>query len=234
MAFLRKKSEFRPDSSIRNWTQRLYLSPQQQKRYLKWILLAVLSVLSLLLQDVLFSRISIYGSTVDLVPCALIVICVMQGIESGCVFLLIGALVYYFSGSSPGVYVILLIPLLFILFNAYATWIAMVQTSTVTQWMILISAVLWMAVAIYAFALQATFENTPMRTVMNALRIALCNFFKTVILLVIFAASIGMFIIFPLGAMFYTPICVFLAARPIWSVFKKVIEMPEVTVTNQE
>ena len=112
MAFLRKKSEFRPDSSIRNWTQRLYLSPQQQKRYLKWILLAVLSVLSLLLQDVLFSRISIYGSTVDLVPCALIVICVMQGIESGCVFLLIGALVYYFSGSSPGVYVILLIPVL--------------------------------------------------------------------------------------------------------------------------
>lgn len=136
--------------------------------------------------------------------------------------------------TGTGVWLILLIPLLFILFNAYATWIAMVQTSTVTQWMILISAVLWMAVAIYSFALQATFENTPMRTVMNALRIALCNFLKTVILLVIFAASIGMFIIFPLGAIFYTPICVFLAARPIWSVFKKVIEMPEVTVTNQE
>lgn len=136
--------------------------------------------------------------------------------------------------TGTGVWLILLIPLLFILFNAYATWIAMVQTSTVTQWMILISAVLWMAVAIYAFALQATFENTPMRTVMNALRIALCNFFKTVILLVIFAASIAMFIIFPLGAIFYTPICIFLAARPIWSVFKKVIEMPEVTMTNQE
>lgn len=136
--------------------------------------------------------------------------------------------------TGTGVWLILLIPLLFILFNAYATWIAMVQTSTVTQWMILISAVLWMAVAIYAFALQATFENTPMRTVMNALRIALCNFFKTVILLAIFAASIAMFIIFPLGAMFYTPICIFLAARPIWSVFKKVIEMPEVTMTNQE
>ena len=136
--------------------------------------------------------------------------------------------------TGTGVWLILLIPLLFILFNAYAPWIAMVQTSTVTQWMILISAVLWMAVAIYAFALQATFENTPMRTVMNALRIALCNFFKTVILLVIFAASIAMFIIFPLGAIFYTPICIFLAARPIWSVFKKVIEMPEVTMTNQE
>lgn len=112
MAFRRKKSEFRPDSQIRNWTQRLYLSPAQQRRYLKWILLTVLAVLALLLQDVVFSRVSVYGSTVDLVPCALMVICVMQGIESGCVFLLAGALVYYFSGSSPGVYVILLIPVL--------------------------------------------------------------------------------------------------------------------------
>ena len=135
--------------------------------------------------------------------------------------------------TGTGVWLILLIPLLFILFNAYATWIALVQTSQAARWMILISAVLWLAVAIYAFALQAIFENSPMRTVMNAMRIAFCNIFKTVILLVIFAASIAMFIIFPLGAVFYTPICVFLAARPIWSVFKKVIEMPEVTVTNQ-
>lgn len=112
MAFRRKKSEFRPDSHIQNWTQRLYLSPQQQRRYLKWLLLAVLSILALVLQDVVFSRVSLYGSTVDLVPCVLIMICVMQGIENGCVFLLVGALVYYFSGSAPGVYVILLIPLL--------------------------------------------------------------------------------------------------------------------------
>ena len=136
--------------------------------------------------------------------------------------------------SGTGVWIILLVPLVFILFNAYATWIALVQTSSAAQWMILISGALWMAVAIYAFALQAIFENSPLRTVMNALRIAICNILKTVILLVIFAASIARFIIFPFGAVFYTPICVFLAARPIWSVFKKVIEMPEVTVTNQD
>lgn len=136
--------------------------------------------------------------------------------------------------SGTGVWIILLVPLVFILFNAYATWIALVQTSSAAQWMILISGALWMAVAIYAFALQAIFENSPLRTVMNALRIAICNILKTVILLVIFAASIAMFIIFPFGAVFYTPICVFLAARPIWSVFKKVMEMPEVTVTNQD
>lgn len=136
--------------------------------------------------------------------------------------------------TGTGVWMILLVPLAFILFNAYAAWIALVQTSSATQWMILISAVLWMAVAIYAFALQATFENTPMRTVMNGLRIAICNIFKTVILLVIFAAAIGMFIIFPYGGVFYTPICVFLAARPIWGVFQKVMALPDVTVTKQD
>ena len=112
MIFKRKKNEFKPDSQFRDLSQRLYMSPQQQRKYIKWILLAIMTVLSLILQDVVFGRVSIYGSTVDLVPCMLMVICVMQGIESSCVFLLISSLVYYLSGSAPGVYVILLIPLL--------------------------------------------------------------------------------------------------------------------------
>ena len=135
--------------------------------------------------------------------------------------------------SGTGVWLILLLPLAFILFNAYATWIAMVQTTSTAQWLIGISAVIWMTVTIYALALQAIFENSPFRTVMNAMRIAASNFLRTLIVLIIFAVSIGLFILFPLGAMFYTPLCVFLAVRPIWGVFQKVIAMPEVTVTNQ-
>ena len=45
--------------------------------------------------------------------------------------------------SGTGVWIILLVPLVFILFNAYATWIALVQTSSAAQWMILISGALW-------------------------------------------------------------------------------------------
>ena len=109
--FRRKNTDFKPDSRRFDLAQRLYISPQQQKKYLKWILFSMLSLFLLILQDVLFSRISIYGATVDMVPCILLLICVLQGAAEGCVFLLTGSLVYYLSGSAPGVYVILLIPL---------------------------------------------------------------------------------------------------------------------------
>ena len=112
MAFRRKKPDFRPDTRRRDLIQRLYLSPQQQRRYLKWILLSLLAVLMLVLQDVLFARMSLFGGRVDMVPCVLLMTCVIHGAESGAVFLLLGGLVYWFSGSAPGVYVILLIPVL--------------------------------------------------------------------------------------------------------------------------
>lgn len=112
MAFRRKKTEFKPDPTSPSLSQRLYMTPQQQRKYLKWLLYAVLCVMLLVLQDGLFSRLSLYGATVDMVPCALLMICVLQGAEGGCVFLLVASLVYYLAGSAPGVYVILLIPLL--------------------------------------------------------------------------------------------------------------------------
>lgn len=112
MVFRRKKPDFQPDFQRRDLVQRLYLSPQQQRRYLKWFLLSVLSVLMLVLQDVLFARMSLFGGRVDTVPAVLLMICVIHGAEGGALFMLLGALVYWFSGSAPGVYVILLIPVL--------------------------------------------------------------------------------------------------------------------------
>ena len=111
MAWNRKKADFRPDSQTRDWVQKLYLTPQQQRRYLKWILLSLLCLVLLVRQDVLFSRMSLYGATVDMVPAVLLLICVIHGAEGGAAFLLAGALVYWLAGSAPGVYVILLIPL---------------------------------------------------------------------------------------------------------------------------
>ena len=111
MKFGKKYTEFRQDSRIPDLAQKLYLTPQQQKRYLKWILLSALPLLMLILQDVLFSRMSLYGGTVDMVPCVLLMICVILGAAEGSVFMLVGALVYWLAGSAPGVYVIFLIPL---------------------------------------------------------------------------------------------------------------------------
>ena len=36
MAFRRKKAEFKPDSTRPDLAQRLYMTPQQQRKYLKW------------------------------------------------------------------------------------------------------------------------------------------------------------------------------------------------------
>lgn len=138
-----------------------------------------------------------------------------------------------FKTATP-VWLILLLPLCVIGFNAYATWIALVETAMAAKWMIVITACLWVATAIYAFALQAAFENKPLRTVLNALRLAVFNLPKTVILLVLFAFAFYCTYLFPFGAFGYIPFCVFLAARPIWGVFRKVIDLQEEDNLNSE
>ena len=110
--FRRKKEEFRPDTPSVRFTNRFYLSPQQRRKWLKWLLFSALCLVMLLLQDVIFSRVSINGATIDLVPCAVLLVCVLQGAEAGAVFGLTTGLVYYLSGSAPGVFVILLLPFL--------------------------------------------------------------------------------------------------------------------------
>lgn len=128
------------------------------------------------------------------------------------------------------VWLILLVPLALILYNAYAIWIALVESTSVVRWMILLTAALWLATAVYAFALQAIFENTPLRTITNALRIAVSHIVTTVILMVMFLLAIFCTLVFPYGAFLYVPFCVFLSARPVWGVFRKVIGRDDVIV----
>ncbi len=132
------------------------------------------------------------------------------------------------------IWLILLLPLAIIGFNAYAAFIALVATSNVADILILVSMALWISVAVYAFSLQALFENPPLRTVLNALRIALSNLGTTIILAVLFALAMVATLLLPFGAFAYAPFCAFLAARPVWNVFKRVMAMPEVTVTTNE
>ena len=57
-----------------------------------------------LVQDVLLSQVRIFGATTELIPCAIFVICILEGSQRGSVFALIAALCYLFSGTAPGVY----------------------------------------------------------------------------------------------------------------------------------
>ena len=110
----KNRVDFKPDAAGATLLGRLYLTQRQRKNLLKWFLYALLCLVLSVVQDVICSRLYIFGATTDLIPCALLLICLFQGAQSGGTFTLIAALLYYFSGSAPGVYVILLLPLLLV------------------------------------------------------------------------------------------------------------------------
>ncbi len=101
-----KKYDFRPDPEGSGDFGKLLLTKLQRQSLLRWSLYAMVCVLALLLQDVLLSRLTVLGATADIVPCLILMICVMQGAEVGSVFALAASCLYYFSGSAPGPFVI--------------------------------------------------------------------------------------------------------------------------------
>ena len=58
------------------------------------------------------SRAHIFGATTDLVVCAVFLITVIEGTDAGSLFVLIAALFYFFSGSSPGAFSVALLSIL--------------------------------------------------------------------------------------------------------------------------
>ena len=105
MGFFQK--EFKPDKTEGSLLSKLYLTHQQRRSIVKWVLYSALIVLLSLVQDVVLCRYRLFGATTDLVPCGIILICVIEGVESGCVFALCASLFYLFSGSAPGPYSVL-------------------------------------------------------------------------------------------------------------------------------
>ena len=108
----KKNYEFRPDKTGSGLLGRLYLTRLQRLSVLKWALYSLVLLILSVLQDVLLCRVSIFGATTDLVPCGVFMVCLLEGAEHGSLFSLIGALVYLFSGSSPGYHVLVLLPFL--------------------------------------------------------------------------------------------------------------------------
>lgn len=111
----RKKNEFRPDTFREDILGKLLLTRKQAMRVLRWTLFSAVCLAGLIIQDVVMSRFTFFGTTTDLVPCFILAVCIMQGAESGCIFALIGSMIYSFSGSAPGIFVIPLITILAVL-----------------------------------------------------------------------------------------------------------------------
>lgn len=97
-------SEFKPDPKTATWTKTLRLTALQRLRLSKWALYGVCLLLCLVVQDVVMSRIRLFGGTTDLVVCAIFLITILEGTEVGSLFVLITSCLYFFSGSAPGAY----------------------------------------------------------------------------------------------------------------------------------
>jgi hypothetical protein len=111
----RKKYEFRPDPTRFDWVGKLLLTRKQRKSLLKWLLYSLVCVAGLVLQDSMLAGLRVFGGGFDLAPALVVLICVLEGCENGSVFALSAALIYAFSGSAQGPYVVPLITVIAII-----------------------------------------------------------------------------------------------------------------------
>ena len=152
----RRKYEFRPDRPQVSFLNKLYLTRQQRFTILRWLLHSLLLVVLSLIQDVVMCQANIFTATTDLVPCAIILMCVQLGAERGSIFSLIAAVLYKFTGTAPDYYVIALIPVLGITAAALRQSFFRRSFSSV----ILCASVATMAYEIAVFAFGLLFEHT--------------------------------------------------------------------------
>lgn len=102
----KKRYEFKPDREGPDLLSRFSLTKIQRQRLLKWTLYGLILLFLSVLQDCILYDMRLFGSTTDLVPCAIIAICVLEGAEAGSSFALTASILFYASGSSAGVYAI--------------------------------------------------------------------------------------------------------------------------------
>lgn len=114
-----RKYEFKPDKPRSGLLNKLFLTQKQRRSILKWGLYALVLVVLSVVQDVLLSRLRIFGGTTELVPCGIFLICVLEGLDRGSVFSLIASLVYLFSGSAAGTYSVVFITTLAVVVTAF-------------------------------------------------------------------------------------------------------------------
>lgn len=95
------RNEFRPDPATSTWLKTRKLTRLQKLRLLKWVLYALIVVMSLVMQDVIMSQLRLFGATTDLAVGAIALITVIEGTEVGSLFVLIASALYWFSGSAP-------------------------------------------------------------------------------------------------------------------------------------
>ena len=86
-----------------------HLTQLQRRSLLKWGLYALVCLFCLIVQDTIMSRFRFFGGTTDLAVCVILLITVVEGLDTGSIFVLIASLLFFFSGSAPGAFAVALL-----------------------------------------------------------------------------------------------------------------------------
>lgn len=105
----RRKYEFKPDRTGANSFSKLYLTKKQRLKLYRWLLISAVIVALSLVQDVILCHVSIGGATFDLVPCGILVCCILLDVDAAAVFSLTASTLYYCAGNAPGTFCIALL-----------------------------------------------------------------------------------------------------------------------------
>lgn len=100
--------QFRPDPTGVDLLKVLHMTQEQRRQWLKWGLYILICLVALVLQDVVMCNFHLFGASTDLAAAAIVLIAVMEGPEIGGLFALLASVVYLYSGSAPGAYVVCL------------------------------------------------------------------------------------------------------------------------------
>ena len=104
---------------------KLYITPKQWMHILRWCLYALLFLVAVMLQTVVFGNRTLFGAHPNFVPVMIVCVCHREGAERGGLFALLASLVWCLSGTDYGTVslaVLTVVPVLGTLFSQ--TWLS--------------------------------------------------------------------------------------------------------------
>lgn len=81
---------------------KLYITPRQWLRILRWTLYALLFLLAMMVQTVVFGNRTFLGVQPDLVPVVIVCVCLRESAERGGLYALLCSLLWCLSGADQG------------------------------------------------------------------------------------------------------------------------------------
>lgn len=81
---------------------KLYITPKQWLHILRWTLYSLVVLLAMMLQTVVQGNPPLLGVRLDLVPAAIVCVCMREGPERGGLFALLSSLIWCLSGADHG------------------------------------------------------------------------------------------------------------------------------------